>query len=152
MCDLKAVSMNVQRSSIRKLMPFKFKLGHNAAEAAKNISWAKYKDTVDPSTVTRWFKKFYSACKNHIDQTRSRKLKTVNFEAVLEAIEPYPVCSTRRVSGELGIIQFSVVCDIYDRSKTIRRSQIVFHMTKILQNVLLALRSSSSSYLGQKQI
>ena len=38
-------------------MLYKFELGHNDAEATKNICFVKGEDTVDQSTVTR-FKKF----------------------------------------------------------------------------------------------
>ena len=36
-CDLKAAQMNMQYSLIQELMLYKFKLGHNAMEATKNI-------------------------------------------------------------------------------------------------------------------
>ena len=40
--------MKVQRSSIQEIMRYKFELGHNAAEATKNI-YAKSKGIVDHS-------------------------------------------------------------------------------------------------------
>ena len=56
-CVLKAALMNAQCNLIGKPMLYEFKLGHNAVEAAKNISYIKSKGSVDHSTVTRWFKK-----------------------------------------------------------------------------------------------
>ena len=51
--------MNVQHSLIQELMLYKFRLDHNIEEVSKNICYAKGKGTVDHSTVTRWFQKFY---------------------------------------------------------------------------------------------
>ena len=97
-CDLKASQLNVQHTLIHELMPYKFKLCHNAAEATKNISCAKSECEVDHSTVTRWFKKFSSGCKNLNMQARSCRSKTVDSKATLQAIE---ACSTCRLWGRL---------------------------------------------------
>ena len=49
-----------------------------------NICCAKYKGTVDHSTVTRWSKKLCSGCKNLDNQARSGRPKTMkgNSETV----------------------------------------------------------------------
>ena len=80
----------------QELMFYKFKQGHNAAEATKNICHTKDERAVYHSTVTRELKKFYKSWKN-LDNLA----KTVNSEAVFKAIEANPVSSFRRVSGEL---------------------------------------------------
>ena len=103
MCDLKAAQMNVQHSLIRKLMLYEFEPGHNATEATKNICFAKGEGAVDHNTVTRWFKKFRSGCKNLDDQARSGMPKNMSSKAVLQAIEANWASSTRRVSGKMGI-------------------------------------------------
>ena len=41
MCGLKAAQMNVQCSLFQELILYGFKLGHKAAEAIKNICYAK---------------------------------------------------------------------------------------------------------------
>ena len=53
---------------------------------------------------------------------------------MLQAIEAIAASSTRRVSGELGISQSSVVRQFHDRGKGRWSYQIVPHVTKILQN------------------
>ena len=68
MFDLKASQINEQHSLIQKLMFYKFKLGHNAAEATENICCMKSEDEVDHNTVTKQFKKFCLAYKNLEDQ------------------------------------------------------------------------------------
>ena len=55
--------MNKQRGLIRELMLSKSEPGHKAADSTKES-----RDTVDPSTVTRGFKKLYSVYKKRRDQ------------------------------------------------------------------------------------
>ena len=82
--------MNVQRCPVR----YTFKLGHNAAEATKNICCKKSEDAVDHSNQ----KTFRLGRKTLDDQTNSGWPKTMDSEADLQAIEANPVSSTRRVS------------------------------------------------------
>ena len=65
-------------------------------------------------TVTKWFKKFHSGCKNLDDQVRSGKPKTAGSDAVLTDIKANPESSAWRVSGELGILLSSVVCNLHN--------------------------------------
>ena len=55
------------------------------------------------STVTRYFKKFCTCCKNLNDQERSGRSKTVDSEAMFQAIETNLISSTQRQSEKLGI-------------------------------------------------
>ena len=71
-------------------MVYEFKLDHNILEASKSICCVQGESTVDHSTVTRWFKKFRSDCKNLNDQARSGEPKRMDFQAVLQAIESNP--------------------------------------------------------------
>ena len=52
MCDLKATQMNIQLGLIQELTFYKCELGHNAAEATKNICCVKSERLVDHCTVT----------------------------------------------------------------------------------------------------
>ena len=80
LCNLKTMQINIQCSLIWELMIYKFKLGHNAVEATRNICCVKGEDTVDQSTVTKWLKKFCSGCKNLNNQERLSRSKTINIE------------------------------------------------------------------------
>ena len=103
-----------------------FKLGYNAAEATKNICYAKGEGAVDHSTVTRWFEKCCSGCKNLNKQASSGKPKTMNSEAILQAIEASLVGSTYRVSGKFIIVQSNVICHLHNLST--RSCRIVSHV------------------------
>ena len=97
-CDLKATHMKMRHSLIQELMLYKFKLSHNTRDAIKNICCVKGEGVAEYSTITRKFKEFYLYCKNLDNQARSDRPKTVDSNAMLQAIEE---SSTWRVSGEL---------------------------------------------------
>ena len=83
LCNLKAAPMNMQHSLIWILMLYEFDLGCNSAEVTKRICDAKGEGAIDLSTVTRWFKKFHSDCKNFDNQTRSGMLTSLDSKDVL---------------------------------------------------------------------
>ena len=68
-------------------------------ETTKEICWPKGEGIIDQSSVTRWFKKFCSDCKNLDNQARSRP-KSINSRAMFQAIAENPMSSPWRVSGE----------------------------------------------------
>ena len=106
-CDYKTAQMNGQLNLIRKLKPYEFELGHNAAaEAANKYFYARGEEAVDHCTITKRLKTFHPGYKNHDHQARSGKPKVADSMAVLEPIETSPTSRTRRVSGELGLVRF----------------------------------------------
>ena len=69
---------------------------------------------VDHSTVIRWFKKFCSVCKYLDDHAKSGMDKTVDSEAVLQAIESNLVSCIQRTLSEFSISQSNVACHLPD--------------------------------------
>ena len=61
--------------------------------------------------------------------------KTV--DSVLQIIEANMASFTRRVLGELDILQSSVICYLHDHSKNIQSYRILHFVSKILQNFWL---------------
>ena len=84
-------------------MIYKFELGHNTVKATKNICCVKDEGTVDYNTVTKWMKKFCSVQRNLNNQATSDRPKTMDSEAILQAIEGNPTSNTWRVSGNFSI-------------------------------------------------
>ena len=80
--------MNVSRSLIQEFILYEFELGHNTAKATQTICCVK--GAVDHNTVTIYWKKFRSGCKNLDDQARLDGPKSGNFAFVLQAIEANP--------------------------------------------------------------
>ena len=57
-------------------MLYKFELGHSTMETSKDNCCTKGEATVDHSTLTRWFRKFCSGCKNLDNWARLGRPKT----------------------------------------------------------------------------
>ena len=87
MCDVKAAQMNVQQYLIQEHMLNKFKLGHNVVEATKISIVQKVK--VQLITATSRFKKFCLGYKNLDDHASSVGPRTIDFEAILQAIDQF---------------------------------------------------------------
>ena len=83
-------------------------------------------------TVTRWFKKFHSGCKNLNNQAKLGQFKSMDSDTMLQAIKANPASSTRRITGKLCISQSSVVHHFHNFSKNILNCQNVFQVIKIL--------------------
>ena len=102
------------RSSNSGTYALQVEQGHNAMEVTKNICCTKGEDVVDHCTVSRWFKKFYSGCKNLNNQTTSGTPKTM-----VSKTETNLVNSPQRLSGELCISQSQMACYLHHFSKSI---------------------------------
>ena len=114
----KVVIWKLHNLLILELMFYELELGQNAVIETRKIGWVKAKETVDHSSITRWFMIFRSGYKNLDNQTMSGRPERVNSEAVFQAIETNPVSNTVRVSDEVGISKFSVVCNRHDLGKS----------------------------------
>ena len=66
-------------------MLYKFKLGHYATEAIKNLSCAKGKGSIYHSPVTRCFKKFCLGCKNLDNHVKLSRPKIMDSKAMLQS-------------------------------------------------------------------
>ena len=136
-CDLKAIhQVNLEHRLIWDLLLYKFKLYYNSAEATKNSCCRKGKDSVIHNTVTRWFKKFHSSCKNLDNQARIGRYKTTDSGIVHQTIHIDIVRSTQWVEDELDTSISNVIHYLH---KSVWSSQIVPHITKILRNFWITL-------------
>ena len=97
----------------------------------KKCSYIKCVGALDHSTATRSFEKFCLGWKHFNDQEKSGSPKTVESESILQAIEVNLVSSTRKISGELDISEFSQVCHFSGLSKSKQNCLIVPHLIKI---------------------
>ena len=129
-------------------MFYVLELDHNTAETTKNICSAKGKDAVDPSTFTKLLKKLCSSYKNLDDQTSSGRPKTMESPTMLKTVGGNLVDNSWRLSGELDILQSSVVCQLHNLHKSYR---FLLHIRKILQNFLLTLIYKPIRLLGIRE-
>ena len=115
--DLRVV--NVQR----ELLLYEFELG-----GSNLFCCAKGERAIDYS---RWLKKFRTGCKNLDDQVRSGMPKIVDSEVLPKTTEANRASSSWRVSGELGILQFSIIHHLQKHLEVPNRAS---RINKILQN------------------
>ena len=112
------VIWKLHKSQDRDFMVYECEMDHSIAKGTKNICCANRKDEED--------------------QTRLGRPNTVFFKVVLKTSEANLVSSTRRVSDELGILQFNVLHHFQDYlSKSTQIWYTVPYITKILQNFYL---------------
>ena len=107
----------------------------------KSSNWT----IMQPNQPESFVNKFLSSCKNLEDQTKLCKSKSLSSKVVFQTIEVNLVSSTRRVSGEIGILHFIVFRHLYDHCKTISGDRFVAHVSKILQNFWLTFYIKSES-------
>ena len=113
--------MVAQKSLIRELLLYEFELGHNAAEAIKNICTAKGENAVKKRTAFNWFKKFKNGNKDLEEKARSGRPLSINPDVLREAFEVEPATSTRRLSAALGTPRETVRRHLH-RLDMVRRS------------------------------
>ena len=105
-CYLKAAWRNGQQNLFWELMLYEFELDINVGQATKNICCVKGEDIVDDSRVKKnGWRNFALAAKNLNDEAWLSWPKTMDSNAVPQAIEAKPVCNTWKVSGDIGISQ-----------------------------------------------
>ena len=106
-----------------EFMFYEFKLSDNVMEAYKNICFVKYEGSGLQSS-NQIVQEILLRLK---EQTRTSQPQIVDSKAMLQALEANLVSNTKRVSGEFGILQSSVVCHVHDFTKNIWSWQIVSH-------------------------
>ena len=103
MCDSKATQMNVQHHLIQEFLLYKFKLGHDATEATKNICCMK-----SECTVIMIFQMVQEILLVFPRSRQSGKVR-VDSKFMLQAIELNSAGSSQKVTGKLSISQSSMV-------------------------------------------
>ncbi|CAD5208038.1 unnamed protein product [Bursaphelenchus xylophilus] len=81
---------------VLEVLLYEFKLGHNAAEATRNIVTAFGDLSPDQRTAQRWFKKFRSGDLNLDDQERGRPSNVIEVEA-------NPRITVRQLAEDFGV-------------------------------------------------
>ena len=95
-------------ATLSNLGIYDFEPGHNITETVKHICM-KDEGALTHRTITRWFMKFCTGYKKLDDRAISDKPKTLDFEAMLQAIEANQTNISWRLWSEFGTSQSSVV-------------------------------------------
>lgn len=119
--------MNDEKCLIREILLYEFQLGHNVAEAIRNIHKAKGEAALKKSVAYEWFKKFKDGVTDVNDKPRVGRPNTSNSEVLREAVEADPSKSVRRLSSELGISKSGVHRHLHELGKVNRRCREIPH-------------------------
>ena len=82
-------------TDIHVIFLYEYKLGNNAAKAARNINQAFGENTVNDRKVQRWFEKFRSGDFSLQNEPRGRPKTSVKNDALKALVETNPTVSTR---------------------------------------------------------
>lgn len=119
--------MELTREQKRLLMLHEYKLGSNAAEAARQINEAWGDGTVGVSTVRERFREFKAGNEDLGDQPREGRPQEVDRQAVLEAIEENPSLTTRMLAGDFDCSHMTICRILHELEKTCRKTKWVPH-------------------------
>lgn len=93
----------IEKSHIRAIFLFQFKLGRNAAETARDINVAFGEGTTSDRTVMRWFAKFRSGDESLDEETRGHRPVQVDNDQLRALVESNPRTTVLELARELGV-------------------------------------------------
>ncbi|XP_050450395.1 histone-lysine N-methyltransferase SETMAR-like [Cataglyphis hispanica] len=90
-------------TDIRVIFLYEYKLGNNAAKAARNINQAFGENTVNDRKVQRWFEKFRSGDFSLQNEPRGRPKTSVKNDALKALVETNPTVSSRELAARMEV-------------------------------------------------
>lgn len=88
---------------LRAIFFYEWKLGHNAAEATRNISRAFGKDSANERTVRRWFEKFRNGDVSLENEARGRPESLVDDDQLKALVEAQPRTTVQELAKDLNV-------------------------------------------------
>lgn len=93
----------MEGSQKRLLFLYEFKLGHNAAEATRNICRAFGADAANERTTQRWFEKFRSDDMTLQSEPRGHPGPSIDNDELRLIVESDPRSSIRDIAEKIGV-------------------------------------------------
>ena len=90
-------------TDIHVIFLYEYKLGNNAAKAARNINQAFGENTVNDRKMQRWFEKFRSGDFSLQNEPRGRPKTSVKNDALKALVETNPTVSTRELATRMKV-------------------------------------------------
>ncbi|XP_035737500.1 histone-lysine N-methyltransferase SETMAR-like [Vespa mandarinia] len=94
---------DINSTDIRVIFLYEYKLGNNAAKAARNINQAFGENTVNDRKVQRWFEKFRSGDFSLQNEPRGRPETSVKNDALKALVETNPTVSSRELAARMEV-------------------------------------------------
>lgn len=117
----------MEKLGFRYILLHEFKLGHNAAEATRNINGAWGPNSASERTVRRWFQKFSSGDLSLQNEPGQGRKSSLDNEELRAAVEANPETSTRVLAAGLGVTPMTVSRHLAEIGKTKKMQKWVPH-------------------------
>ena len=111
----------------RALLLHYWKQQLKASDTTQKICQIEGQGSLSVHTTRKWFKRFKEGDTSLKDKQRSGRPSTTDNEVLRELIEANPSTSTRRLSGETGVSQSTIVRHLHELGKVNRRCREVPH-------------------------
>lgn len=141
----------METSEKRLLFLYEHKLGHNAAEATRNINTAFGEATVSERTAQRWFEKFRSGDMSLESEPSGRPVPAIDNDELRTLVESNPRQSVRDIAQNLGVHYSTVSRHLQAIGKVKKLDKWVPHdLTE--QNMATRLEVCSSLLIRNKTV
>jgi len=129
----------LKRRDVRVLVLYEYRMGHRAAESARNKCSIMGDDVVSERDAQLWFKIFRSGIFDLEDETRSGRPREIEEYQLLELVEGDSTLSVRSCATLLGCSHTTVLTHLKELGKSWRYGVIVPHeLNAIQKNVRVA--------------
>jgi histone-lysine N-methyltransferase SETMAR len=93
----------MKNRDFRVIFLYEFKLGHNAAEAARNINAAFGNETASERTIRYWFEKFRAGDTSLENEERGRPESVIDDDQLRALVEEDPRKTVRELAEDLNV-------------------------------------------------
>ena len=125
----------MEKSQIRILFLYEFKLGHNAKFAAQSINRAFGEDTTSERRAQRWYEKFKSGDFSLENEDRGRPPSRLSNADLQEVLDRNPQTTCKNLSLELNVSETTVKRHLHQLGKVKKSDQYVPHELTSAQKV-----------------
>lgn len=114
-------------TDIRVIFLYEYKLGNNAAKAARNINQAFGENTVNDRKVQRWFEKFRSGDFSLQNEPRGRPETSVKNDALKALVETNPTVSSRELAARMEVDHTTILRHLSEIGKVKKMDKWIPH-------------------------
>uniref|UniRef100_A0A5S6QBT7 HTH_48 domain-containing protein n=1 Tax=Trichuris muris TaxID=70415 RepID=A0A5S6QBT7_TRIMR len=146
----------MNKTVIQGVLPYEYKQGATAAEAARKINMEFGDDTLDERTAQHWFRKFRSGNESLQDNVRIWRPSDIDEDQLRAIVEEDPRRSTSDIAEKLGVHKTTVSRHFQQIGKRKKLDQWVPHELTEIQRVrrceissMLLLRNQSDPFLAR---
>ena len=108
----------MDKSQIRPIMLYEFKLGRKAADVAQNLHHAFGNDIINERMVQRWFAKFCTGYESLEDLEGRGCPATIDKDELKQLVEGDPRKTCRELAAELNVSAPTIMTHLHELGKT----------------------------------